>query len=159
MRMNSSINPSKKSTQKRNLESCTIPKKNKMQKKDSQGKLKQKQHQAQDYSNPMQQVQQQPNQSNRTNKPQSQAPPLETYRMDVVPLSIFECQIIPVNIHNLSKSFRPNLATVRVLSVGTKFIPTWDHFNWKKTFVNFNDFRRKMNNRAFFVQKTPGFFC
>ena len=75
MRMNSSINPSKKSTQKRNLESCTIPKKNKMQKKDSQGKLKQKQHQAQDYSNPMQQVQQQPNQSNRTNKPQSQAPP------------------------------------------------------------------------------------
>ena len=35
-------------------------------------------------------------------------------------------QVIPVGIHNISKSFRPNLAPVRVLSLGTMFIPIWD---------------------------------
>ena len=34
-----------------------------------------------------------------------------------------ENQVIPVGVHNLSKSFRPNMATIRVLSLGTKFIP------------------------------------
>jgi hypothetical protein len=69
------------------------------------------------------------------------------------PLSIFESQVIPVNVHYLSKCFRPNLATISVLSLGTKFIPKWNSHNKKKNFAEFNDFRRQMNNKAFFVGK------
>ena len=36
--------------------------------------------------------------------------------------NIFENQIVPVELHKLSKSFKPNLATMRILSVGTKLI-------------------------------------
>ena len=35
----------------------------------------------------------------------------------------FYIQITLVGLHNLSKSFKPNLATIRILSEGTKFIP------------------------------------
>ena len=61
-------------------------------------------------------------------------------------------------INNLSKSFRPNLATIRVLSLGTKFIPKCDQHNCKRTFAVFNDFISKMNNRAFVVEERPGLF-
>ena len=47
----------------------------------------------------------------------------DPYGIDIAPLNIFENQIIPIGVHNLSKSFRPNMATFRVLSLGTKFIP------------------------------------
>ena len=47
---------------------------------------------------------------------------LDCYSMDIAPMNIFENQCIPVGIHNLSKSFHPNLNTIRVLSLGTKFI-------------------------------------
>ena len=33
-------------------------------------------------------------------------------------------QVIPTGLHNLSKIFRPNLATTRVFFLGMKFIPT-----------------------------------
>ena len=52
--------------------------------------------------------------------------------IDEAPLSIVENQVIPVN--DLSKSFQPNLATIRVLSLGTTFFPKWNQHNWKKTF-------------------------
>ena len=48
---------------------------------------------------------------------------LDCYNMDVAPMNIFENQIIPVGIHNLSKGFCPNLANLRVLALGTKFFP------------------------------------
>ena len=35
----------------------------------------------------------------------------------------FENQVIPTGLHDVSKSFRPNLATTRVFLLGTKFIP------------------------------------
>ena len=66
--------------------------------------------------------------------------------------------MIPVNIHKLSNRFRPKLATMRVLSLGTKFIPKWNQCSRKRTFVDFNDFRRKLNTRAFFVEEKPGLF-
>ena len=44
------------------------------------------------------------------------------YCMEVAPLHIFENQIIPTGLHDISKSFRPNLSTTRVFSLGTKFI-------------------------------------
>ena len=46
----------------------------------------------------------------------------------------FENQIIPMGIHNLSKSFRPNLPAFRVLSVGIKFIPKTEVLNGKMFF-------------------------
>ena len=58
----------------------------------------------------------------------------DPYDLDIVPLNVFENQVIPVGIHNLSKSFRPNMATIRVLSLGTKFIPKWRDPNLKNTF-------------------------
>ena len=45
----------------------------------------------------------------------------------------------PVGEHNLSKSFRPNMATILVLSLGSKFIPKWRDANLKFTFKKFED--------------------
>ena len=49
----------------------------------------------------------------------------DAYCMDSAPLNIFENQVIPTGLHDISKSFKPNLATTRVFSMGTKFIPVW----------------------------------
>ena len=43
-------------------------------------------------------------------------PIFDCYGMDFAPMNIFENQVIPVGIHNILKSFKPNLATLRVLS-------------------------------------------
>ena len=51
----------------------------------------------------------------------------DSYGIDIVSLNFFGNQIIPVGVHNLSKSFRPNMAAIGVLSLGTKFIPKWRH--------------------------------
>ena len=47
----------------------------------------------------------------------------DAYCMDTAPFNIFENQVIPTGLHDVPKSFRPNLATARVFSMGTKFIP------------------------------------
>ena len=69
--------------------------------------------------------------------------------------TIFENQVIPVNVHNLSKRFRPNLAMTRVLLLGTKFIPKWNCHSKKKTVVEFNNFKRKSSKefrvKSYFV--------
>jgi len=80
----------------------------------------------------------------------------DPYDLDIAPLNVFENQVIPVGIHNLSKSFRPNMATIRVLSLGTKFIPKWRDPNIKHTFKNFGDFNRRMQNNMFFSETSPG---
>ena len=49
----------------------------------------------------------------------------DAYCMDSAPLNIFENQVLPTGLHDISKSFRPNLATTRVFSMRTKFIPIW----------------------------------
>ena len=41
----------------------------------------------------------------------------DVYGIDVAPLSVFENQVSPVNVTNLSKSFLPNLVTIRVFSL------------------------------------------
>ena len=46
----------------------------------------------------------------------------DVYGIDVALLSNFENQVIQVNVHNLSKS-----TTIRILALGTKFIPKWNH--------------------------------
>ena len=78
--------------------------------------------------------------------------------MDVAPISIFENQVIPMGLHNLSKSFKPNLATTRVFSLGTKFIPVWKSMKIVKPFAKFEDFRRRMSNKVFFEEISPGTF-
>ena len=54
--------------------------------------------------------------------------------MDVAPLNIFENQVLPMGLHDISKSFRPNLATTRVFLLGTKFIPQWKNIKIKNLF-------------------------
>ena len=76
--------------------------------------------------------------------------------MDVAPLNIFENQVMPTGLHDVSKSFRPNLATTRVFSLGTKFIPKWKNVKIKKPFSKFEDFRRRMTNKMFFEEVSPG---
>ena len=73
-------------------------------------------------------------------------------------MNIFENQVIPVGIHNLSKSFRPTLETVRVLSLGTKFIPAWDKTKTFNTFKRFNEFKDQMNSKVFFSESKQGVF-
>ena len=50
---------------------------------------------------------------------------------------------------NLSKNVIPNLATIRILSVGTKFIPKSKKENEKDTFRNVEKFRKKLSNTVF----------
>ena len=69
----------------------------------------------------------------------------DPYDMSIAPIFIYENQMLPIGIHNLSKSFRPNLATIRVLSFGTIFIPKRNNM-----FKFFNNFIRKMNNISLF---------
>ena len=78
--------------------------------------------------------------------------------MDTAPMNIFENQVIPTGLHDISKSFRPNLATTRVFSMGTKFIPVWKNAKIWKPFSKFQDFRRRMTNKMFFEETTPGVF-
>ena len=61
---------------------------------------------------------------------------VDPYSLDIAPMNI-ENQVIPIEIHNNSKSFRPNLATIRVLSLGMKFIPKTQSLMWKKEFFKF----------------------
>ena len=77
---------------------------------------------------------------------------IDPYGIDIAPLNVFENQVIPIGIHNLSKSFRPNMATIRVLSLGTKFIPKWRDPNLKHTFKKFGDFNRRMQTSMFFSE-------
>ena len=63
--------------------------------------------------------------SKRDNRKPAFEPFFDCYGMDVAPLNLFENQVIPVRIHNISKSFKPNLDTIQVFSLGTKFIPKW----------------------------------
>jgi len=58
-------------------------------------------------------------------------------------MNIFENQVVPIGIYLISKSFRPNLATIRVVSLGMKFIPKTKSLIWKKNFSNFEDFRQR----------------
>ena len=47
-------------------------------------------------------------------------------------ISIFESQVIPVIVYNLSKRFCPNLAPIRVLSLGKNIISRWSTQNKRK---------------------------
>ena len=47
---------------------------------------------------------------------------IDPYSLGFAPMEHFENQIIPMGNYNLSKQFRPNLAKIRVLSLGMKFI-------------------------------------
>ena len=40
--------------------------------------------------------------------------PFDPYSIDKAPMFIFENQVTPINVHNLSKTFVPNLITNRV---------------------------------------------
>ena len=84
---------------------------------------------------------------------------IDPYGIDIAPLNIFKNQIIPIGVYNLSKSFRPNMATIRVLSLGTKFIPKWRDNNLKQTFKKIGDFKRRLQNNLVFSETTPGTFC
>ena len=39
----------------------------------------------------------------------------DPYDMSIAPLNLFENQVIPIGLHNLSKSFRPNISAIQVL--------------------------------------------
>ena len=64
--------------------------------------------------------------------------------MSIAPLFTYENQMLPIGIHNLSKSFRPNLAMIRDLSLGTKFIPKYNFEKRNNTFKYFNNFIRRI---------------
>ena len=82
----------------------------------------------------------------------------DPYDMSIAPMFIYENQVLPIGIHNLSKSFRPNLATIRVLSLGTKFIPKWKFEKRNNAFRFFNDFVRRMQNKVYFTKAKPGVY-
>ena len=62
------------------------------------------------------------------------------YCMDTAPINIFENQVISTGLHDISKSFRPNLATTRVFSIGTKFLPVWKNSKIWKPFLKISGF-------------------
>ena len=84
---------------------------------------------------------------------------VDPYSPDFAPMKNFENQVVPTGIHNLSQIFRPNLATICVLSLGMIFIPKSDTLRWKLIFSNFESFRQRMSNTIlFFVENSPGTF-
>ena len=60
--------------------------------------------------------------------------------LSIAPLNIFENQVIPIGLHNLSKSFSPNISTIQVLLLGTKFTPSWKFEKRNNAFNHFNEF-------------------
>ena len=64
--------------------------------------------------------------SRRSNLKPVFEPFIDCYAIDRAPMHIFENEIIPVQIHNILKSFQPKLDTIRVLSLETKFVPKWE---------------------------------
>ena len=82
----------------------------------------------------------------------------DPYDMSIAPIFIYENQVLPIGRLNLSKSFRPNLATIRVLSLGTKLIPKWKFEKRNNALNFFNDFIRKINNIVYFTETKPGVF-
>ena len=80
----------------------------------------------------------------------------DAYCMDSAPLNIFENQVLPTGLHDVSRLFRPNLAATRVFSMGTKFIPTRKKAKIYKPLSKFQDFNRRMTNKMFFEETTPG---
>ena len=77
----------------------------------------------------------------------------DPYSIYKAPMFIFENQVIPIKIHNMSKTFVPNLITTRVLSMGMKFAPTKVSPVWADIFESFKDFHRKLKNKLFFHLK------
>ena len=83
----------------------------------------------------------------------------DCYGFHIAPLNILENQVIPAGKHDLTKSFRPTLATIRILSlVGTKFISRCDKFYERQMFKYFNNFKRKMNRKLYFSETKPEIF-
>ena len=79
--------------------------------------------------------------------------------IDTALMHIFENQIIPVQIHNILKSFKSKLDTIQVLSQGTKLIPKWEKTKTTQTFKWVNDFKNKLNRKVYnFYESTPGVF-
>ena len=68
----------------------------------------------------------------------------DPYDMSIAPLNLFENQVIPIGLHNLSKSFRPNISTIQVLSLGTKFISKWKFEKRNNALIFYKDFIRRM---------------
>ena len=88
----------------------------------------------------------------RSGRSSNKSGEIDPYDMTIAPLNIYENQVLPVGLHNLSKSFRPNLSTIRVLSLGTKFIPKWKFEKRNNAFMYFKDFLRKMQNKVYFTR-------
>ena len=82
----------------------------------------------------------------------------DPYDLTIAPLNIYENQLIPVGLHNLSKIFRPNLSTIRVLSLGTKFIPRWKFEKRNYVLIFYKDFLRRMQNKVYFTETKTGIF-
>jgi len=73
-------------------------------------------------------------------------------------MNIFENQVIPIGIHNLSKSLDQSWLPSEC-SLGIKFIPKTECLKWKNVCSKFEDFRRRMNNKMFFfVENPPGYY-
>ena len=82
----------------------------------------------------------------------------DPFVIDIAPLNIFENQVIPVGVHNLSKSFRPYRATIRVLSLGTKFISKWKKAKSNKHSKILEIFTEDSKTQCF-LWKTNQNFC
>ena len=84
---------------------------------------------------------------------------MDCYGIDTAPMHIFENHIIPVQIHNISKKFKPKLDTILVLSRGGNFIPKWEKTKTTQMFQWFNDFKNKLNRKVYnFYESKPGVF-
>ena len=55
--------------------------------------------------------------------------------------------------------FAQNLATIRVLSLSTKFISKRNMRIKKKALTEFKNFRRQRNDKAFFMEKLQALLC
>ena len=53
----------------------------------------------------------------------------------------------------------PNLTSIRVLHLRTKFIPKWNAHNKNSSFVEFNKIRHRLNTKACSFKRNLDFLC
>ena len=80
------------------------------------------------------------------------------YCMDSAPFKIFENQVIPTGLDDISKSSRPNLATTRVFLWEPNLFQCGKKTKRYKPFSKFQDFCRRVTNKMYFEETTPGVF-
>ena len=80
---------------------------------------------------------------------------IDPYDMYIAPMNIYEYLVLPISIHNLSNSFRPNFATIQVYhQVQNLYLKGYSKKEIKR-FLYLKIFLEGMDNEVYFMETKP----